>query len=292
MPRRNNRWLCRRSTRIHVIRGVAGDAGFRLGGAVRRATKVLNQAVERNAERFPDDFAFQLTAQEVTDLKSQIATSSSGSWWTPKTAPGVHRTRRRDALQRPALGDRRHGEYRDHACVRPPPPAARHARRTRRATPAAGGNRSAPRQPDQGHHRRVRKMMEPPPEPRRSGGSASSAPTPPNHSTEETDMNLFQQPARPGMTRRHFFARRGSRSAPRRSPLLAGEAAPPTAIEDRHRCGALRDALPGQVQEHHLPAHGRRPGPDGPLRLQAEDGRVLRQGPARLASARASGSPP
>jgi hypothetical protein len=28
-------------------------------------TKVLNQAVKRNAERFPEDFAFQLTAVEL-----------------------------------------------------------------------------------------------------------------------------------------------------------------------------------------------------------------------------------
>src|SRR5262245_65114027 len=41
-------------------------------------TKVLNQAVERNRERFPDDFAFHLTPQEVANLKSQFVTSSLG----------------------------------------------------------------------------------------------------------------------------------------------------------------------------------------------------------------------
>jgi len=41
-------------------------------------TKVLNQSVRRNSERFPDDFMFQLTADEVANLKSQIVTSSSG----------------------------------------------------------------------------------------------------------------------------------------------------------------------------------------------------------------------
>ena len=41
------------------------------------ATKVLNQAVKRNAERFPQDFAFQLNAAETANLKSQIVTSSS-----------------------------------------------------------------------------------------------------------------------------------------------------------------------------------------------------------------------
>ena len=40
--------------------------------------KVLVQAVKRNAERFPDDFVFQLTKQEDTNLKSQFVTSSWG----------------------------------------------------------------------------------------------------------------------------------------------------------------------------------------------------------------------
>ena len=40
------------------------------------ATKVFNQAVKRNAERFPVDFMFQLTARELVNLKSQIVTSS------------------------------------------------------------------------------------------------------------------------------------------------------------------------------------------------------------------------
>ena len=38
-------------------------------------TKVFNQAVKRNADRFPEDFIFQLTAHEWSNLKSQIATS-------------------------------------------------------------------------------------------------------------------------------------------------------------------------------------------------------------------------
>jgi hypothetical protein len=39
-------------------------------------TKRLNEAVRRNRERFPDDFCFLLTLEEVANLKSQIATSS------------------------------------------------------------------------------------------------------------------------------------------------------------------------------------------------------------------------
>jgi hypothetical protein len=40
-------------------------------------TKALNQAVKRNAERFPQDFAYQLSAVETASLKSQFVTSSS-----------------------------------------------------------------------------------------------------------------------------------------------------------------------------------------------------------------------
>ena len=45
---------------------------------------------------------------------------------------------------------------------------------------------------------------------------------------------------------------------------------------------AARSAFSRQGQARHLPAHGRRPVADGPLRLQAEDGRHVRQGPAGL----------
>jgi len=41
-------------------------------------TKRLNEQVKRNSDRFPDDFMFQLTKEEWTDLKSQNATSSWG----------------------------------------------------------------------------------------------------------------------------------------------------------------------------------------------------------------------
>jgi phage regulator Rha-like protein len=40
-------------------------------------TKQLNQAVKRNLERFPHDFAFELEPQEVAALRSQIVTSKS-----------------------------------------------------------------------------------------------------------------------------------------------------------------------------------------------------------------------
>ena len=40
-------------------------------------TKRFNEAFKRNRQRFPDDFAFQLTTAEFNNLRSQTATSSS-----------------------------------------------------------------------------------------------------------------------------------------------------------------------------------------------------------------------
>ncbi len=39
-------------------------------------TRVLNQAVKRNEKRFPSDFMFQLTEEELENWKSQNATSN------------------------------------------------------------------------------------------------------------------------------------------------------------------------------------------------------------------------
>lgn len=41
-------------------------------------TKVLNQAVKRNLDRFPDDFMFQISDDEWKNLRSQIVTSKRG----------------------------------------------------------------------------------------------------------------------------------------------------------------------------------------------------------------------
>jgi hypothetical protein len=41
-------------------------------------TRRLNEQVRRNRARFPEDFIFELTAEEFTNLKSQFATSSWG----------------------------------------------------------------------------------------------------------------------------------------------------------------------------------------------------------------------
>src|SRR5690349_13299051 len=64
--------------RIYIIRGVRVMLDEDLAALYEIPTKALNQAVKRNLERFPGDFAFQLTLQEVRGLRSQFVTSNEG----------------------------------------------------------------------------------------------------------------------------------------------------------------------------------------------------------------------
>jgi hypothetical protein len=52
-------------------------------------TKRLNEQVKRHADRFPEDFLFQLTAQEWSNLKSQIASSSLQTSQTEDVVPNL-----------------------------------------------------------------------------------------------------------------------------------------------------------------------------------------------------------
>src|SRR5690348_13938256 len=60
---------------IHMIRGVSVLLDFDLASLYGVATGVLLQAVRRNRNRFPADFMFALSVQEVTRLRSQIVIS-------------------------------------------------------------------------------------------------------------------------------------------------------------------------------------------------------------------------
>ncbi len=62
---------------IHLIRGQRVMLDSDLARFYGVPLKRLNEQVRRNQNRFPDDFAFQLTREEFTNLKSQFATSSS-----------------------------------------------------------------------------------------------------------------------------------------------------------------------------------------------------------------------
>ena len=61
--------------RIFFIRGQRVMLDSELARLYGTTVSALNQAVRRNTDRFPGDFAYLLTAQEFTELKSQIVIS-------------------------------------------------------------------------------------------------------------------------------------------------------------------------------------------------------------------------
>jgi hypothetical protein len=71
------------ATKILFVRGRKVILDRDLAEMYGVKTKELNQAVQRNLERFPDDFMYQLTREEVANLKSQFVTSSWGGTRKP-----------------------------------------------------------------------------------------------------------------------------------------------------------------------------------------------------------------
>lgn len=63
---------------IHEIRGKKVMLDFDLARLYQVETRALNQAVQRNLDRFPDDFMFKLENEDFKNLKSQIVISSWG----------------------------------------------------------------------------------------------------------------------------------------------------------------------------------------------------------------------
>ena len=66
------------TSKIYIVRNMKIMLGRDLAELYDVETKVLNQAVKRNIERFPEEFMFQLSTKEFEILKSQIVTSSWG----------------------------------------------------------------------------------------------------------------------------------------------------------------------------------------------------------------------
>ncbi len=71
--------LILRSQRVILDRELAAIYGA--------TTKRLNEQVKRNRDRFPEDFMFQLTAEEVERSRSQFATLNSGRGQNIKYRP-------------------------------------------------------------------------------------------------------------------------------------------------------------------------------------------------------------
>ena len=62
--------------RIYVIRGKRIMFDHDLAALYAVGTRALNQSVKRNFERFPEDFMFRLSDEEMKDWRSQIVTSN------------------------------------------------------------------------------------------------------------------------------------------------------------------------------------------------------------------------
>ena len=60
---------------IYMIRGKQVMLDSDVAMLYHYPTKRINETVRRNAERFPDNFCFKLTENEVENLRSQFATS-------------------------------------------------------------------------------------------------------------------------------------------------------------------------------------------------------------------------
>jgi len=70
--------------RILLLRGLKVMLSSDLATLYEVEARVLNQAVKRNLDRFPEDFMFALTQEEYANLKSQFVTSS---WGGARRAP-------------------------------------------------------------------------------------------------------------------------------------------------------------------------------------------------------------
>ena len=65
--------------KISMIRGVAVIADADVATLYRVKTKEVNQAVRNNPDKFPSDYMFELTDEELQDLRSKILTTKVSS---------------------------------------------------------------------------------------------------------------------------------------------------------------------------------------------------------------------
>jgi hypothetical protein len=90
--------------RIFIVRGFKVMLSPHLASLYGVEARVLNQAVKRNKDRFPDDFMFQLDANEHENLKSQFVISS---WGGSRRAPPYAFTEQGVAMLSSVLNSRR-----------------------------------------------------------------------------------------------------------------------------------------------------------------------------------------
>jgi hypothetical protein len=78
---------------ILILRGQRVLHDSELAALYGVSTKRFNQQVRRNRRRFPADFMFQLTAEETSSLRSQIATLKTSGGQLRKSTPYVKETK-------------------------------------------------------------------------------------------------------------------------------------------------------------------------------------------------------
>ena len=74
-------------TKIHVIRGLRVILDRDIAELYGVETRTLIQAVKRNSKKFPEDFAFQLSKQELKDWRSQIVISNPSTKMSLRRQP-------------------------------------------------------------------------------------------------------------------------------------------------------------------------------------------------------------
>jgi hypothetical protein len=77
---------------IFIVRGQRVLQDSELAALYGVSTKRFNEQVRRNRKRFPADFMFQLTAEETSSLRSQIATLKTSRGQHRKYSPYVEET--------------------------------------------------------------------------------------------------------------------------------------------------------------------------------------------------------
>jgi len=96
---------------IHEIRAERVILDSDLAAIYGVSVKALNQAIKRNAERFPEDFVFRLTRSEFEDsLRSQFVTSYSRSQIATLKSPADSNLRSQIVISK-GRGGRRYPPY-------------------------------------------------------------------------------------------------------------------------------------------------------------------------------------
>jgi hypothetical protein len=91
-----NRRLVEQS--IYLIRNLKVMLDEDLARLYGTETGALVRAVQRNLERFPQDFMFQSSEQEVSSLRCQLGISKPESWWSKIFTLRVYRAGNLDVV--------------------------------------------------------------------------------------------------------------------------------------------------------------------------------------------------